>query len=363
MGHCLDEALKLRNRIAQWLMSERLPDWDLAIIVASEFHSALEALWHGWDPDHPLHNVPSAAPAREGIVRLYRTLDVMLKGLRNRYPDAVLCLFSPHGMGPNTSDLPAMALVPELMFRDAFRKPLLRAHPFSTADGDVPPLLHPESWSRSVLPYLTTGSPKASGKRWTKLRKWFAVQGKHRGSGNAGTQDLPLDWMPASHYQPFWRDMRAFALPSFYDARIRINLKGREAAGLVEMADYKSELDRVEQLIRELRDYRTNEPVTTKITRPAVDDPLGAEKSQCDLKIVWSSNVCGFIHPLLGKIGPLPMRRTGGHTGGYGLAAFANTTAKPGNHGVRSTFDLVPTLVKLLGEEKLARELNGNFLL
>jgi predicted AlkP superfamily phosphohydrolase/phosphomutase len=165
MGHCLDEALKLRNRIAQWLMSERLPDWDLAIIVVSEFHSALEALWHGWDPAHPLHNVPSAAPAREGIVRLYRTLDVMLKELRNRYPDAVLCLFSPHGMGPNTSDLPAMALVPELMFRDAFRKPLLRAHPSSAADGDVPPLLHPESWSRSVLPYLATGSPKASGKR------------------------------------------------------------------------------------------------------------------------------------------------------------------------------------------------------
>ncbi len=61
MGRTLDAALRLRSGIAQWLMAERLPDWELAIIVVSEFHSALEALWHGWDKSHPLNGLPSAA--------------------------------------------------------------------------------------------------------------------------------------------------------------------------------------------------------------------------------------------------------------------------------------------------------------
>ena len=45
------------------LCTERLPGWDLAIMVVSEFHSAIEALWHGYDPAHPLHHLPSVASA------------------------------------------------------------------------------------------------------------------------------------------------------------------------------------------------------------------------------------------------------------------------------------------------------------
>ncbi len=41
-------------------MTERLPDWDLFIAVAGEAHGAVEGLWHGIDPSHPLHGHPSA---------------------------------------------------------------------------------------------------------------------------------------------------------------------------------------------------------------------------------------------------------------------------------------------------------------
>ena len=56
-------------RAAQWLMTERLPDWDLFIAVAGEVHGTVEGLWHGVDPTHPLHLHPSAAAAQQGRPR------------------------------------------------------------------------------------------------------------------------------------------------------------------------------------------------------------------------------------------------------------------------------------------------------
>ena len=46
----------------------------------------------------------------------------------------------------------------------------------------------------------------------------------------APTATLSTDWVPASRYRSHWATMRAFALPSMYDGRIRLNLRGREPA-------------------------------------------------------------------------------------------------------------------------------------
>ena len=53
--------------MARWLLAERLPEWSLGMVVVSELHSAIEALWHGIDPDHPLHGLPSSLNARNGV--------------------------------------------------------------------------------------------------------------------------------------------------------------------------------------------------------------------------------------------------------------------------------------------------------
>ncbi len=63
MGQLLAESVAQRALAARWLLGERLPDWDLALVVVSEAHSAIEGLWHGIDPNHPLHQLPSAEPA------------------------------------------------------------------------------------------------------------------------------------------------------------------------------------------------------------------------------------------------------------------------------------------------------------
>jgi len=156
--------------------------------------------------------------------------------------------------------------------------------------------------------------------------------------------------MPASHYQPYWRAMRFFALPSFYDGRIRINLVGREHDGKVLLADYALVCQEVEDLIRACRDSVTGEAVVDYIEHCGGSDPRTLGPSESDLVVVWRGTASGFDHPVLGRVGPVPFRRTGGHTGPFGMAYVSGEGVAPGDFGVRSSFDVVPTIIDLLGE-------------
>src|SRR5262249_43006738 len=124
-----------------------------------------------------------------------------------------------------------------------------------------------------------------------------------------------IDWMPAARYQHHWRSMRAFALPSFYDGRIRINLVGRERHGGIPVAKYKALCDEIEALLLECRDPSTGEPMVDYIERAEARDPLTLGPTESDLVVVWKGVSCALDHPRLGRVGPVPFRRTGGHTG------------------------------------------------
>jgi hypothetical protein len=141
--------------------------------------------------------------------------------------------------------------------------------------------------------------------------------------------------------------MRFFALPSFSDGRVRINLAGREREGIILPGDYDTVCDEIESLLTECRDLRTGEPVVDQIDRYR-GDPLKLGPTESDLVIVWRGATLGFEHPRLGRIGPLPYRRTGGHTGPYGVAYFAGEGIAAADYGVASSFDVVPTITELL---------------
>ncbi|MBZ5677647.1 MAG: hypothetical protein LAP61_25670 [Acidobacteriia bacterium] len=78
--------------------------------------------------------------------------------------------------------------------------------------------------------------------------------------------------------------------------------------------------------------------------------------------IVWSGAALGLSHPTWGPIGPLPFRRPGGHSGPYGMAYVAGDNVTAGDYAVRNSFDVVPTIVELLGEQ-LPAGLSGRSLL
>lgn len=357
MADALIHATRLRRDIALWLFSERLPDWELCVVVVSEFHSAAEALWHGIDPEHPLHDLPSAPAAAEGLRGVYVAADKMIGDLVSAFPDATVVAFNLHGMGPNDSDVGSMLLLAELMYRYSFGKPNLREENWRVNPRGIPLFDEHQRWDDDFGALLREHPPLVA-RVVDRARR--VMRGEHSDIAQPG--DLPVTWMPATKYSAFWRSMRAFALPSFYDGRIRINLKGREAAGKVAPGDYARFCIELETILRECRDVISGRPAVRGIERFRGSDPLRLDATDADLIVLWNGPVLGVVHPTLGKVGPYPYRRTGGHTGPAGMAYFAGDGISPGDHGTASAFDVVPTVIELLGERRPAR-LSGRSLL
>jgi len=344
MGSALAAGVDRRANAAHWLLTERLPDWDLALVGVSEPHSVIEGLWHGIDPDHPLRHHASAAPARAGVISVYRAVDRLIGKLAAAVPDAQIVVFAMGGMGTNRSDVASMLLLPELMYRQAFGAKLFRQPPEWTLSADGYPALSlgANSWGGRI------------GERFPKVLQ--------RSSGTGDPARRSTSSIPATTYQSFWRSMPAFALPSFYDGRIRVNLIGREAQGIVSVEDYGRVLSGVESLIRACIDPATGESAVDFVEYPAPRDPREAASTQADLHVIWKGPAMCLQHPSLGRVGPVPFRRTGGHTGLHGMAYVRAGDVMAGDKGIRSAFDVVPTIIELLGLEQ-DRSLSGASLL
>jgi len=352
MGASLVRATEMRMEATLWLLKERCPDWDLAIVGGGELHSAAESLWHGWDAAHPLHRAPSAPAARAGFIAAYEAADRMIGRFADTFADAAVIVCAMHGMGPNTSDVPSMALLPELLFRWQFSHALQQGRPeWSAAPDGVPMLGENDTWWPGVCEQSFL-QPEAWPRRLRKRATLERAMGKPWPVDGTDAACLSIEPIAATWYRPFWPAMRAFALPSYYDGRIRVNLAGREAQGRVPRWAYGLVLNSLERLLRATRDITTGAPVVRSIERPARRDPMALEETSADMIVVWNGAHLGFTHRRLGRIGPLPYQRPGGHTGGHGVAYLAGCGLAPGERGVRSSFDVVPTVFDLLGEAK-----------
>lgn len=337
MAEALPRALEVRTDHILWLFGERLPDWELGIVAASEYHSAIEAMWHGIDPSHPLHGLPSSAAARDGIERVYEAGDAMIARLMERFSDADFVVFAMHGMGPNHADAIGMLLLPELLHRHYIGETRLGDPVWQTLPDGTPIITSDLSWEQEVGRIMD-----ASVRDRSLLAR---INGRLRRAIQA--DEPSLDWMLATRYQRFWPRMPAFSLPSYYDGQIRLNIKGREAKGIIAPENFDAVCDEVETLLRECRNALTGAPVVQAIER--FDRPMQRGPFQADMMIEWSGAVLGLTHPRLGRIGPVPYRRTGGHTGKTGVAWFHGNGISPGSFGTRSAFDVVPTAIDMLG--------------
>ncbi|HXU22342.1 MAG TPA: alkaline phosphatase family protein [Verrucomicrobiae bacterium] len=342
-GEALVRAIELRTRAALWLLRDRLPEWDLGIVVISESHSAIEPLWHGVDPAHPLHFVESAPFAAAAMHSIYEAIDRSIGDLRQAFPDATLLAVAMHGMGANDADVAAMALLPEILYRSSFGSPYMRAVRTSGSLPDGTPLLNESDiWDNVML----QAAPKSARFRHRLARRLSRVTGVKLGVAAPSN----LDWMPATRYAPFWHRMPAFALPSYYDGRIRINVAGRESRGIVRADQYAGVCSKTIEMLNQCTNLLTGEKVISGIYCPK-EDPMKVGPTEADLYIVWESAPLGLRHPRLGSIGPVPYRRTGGHTGEYGFLFVEGFGVVPGDRGIASSFDVVPTVLDLLGEK------------
>jgi len=359
MGEHLVAGVDARREAAGWLLAERLPDWELAIVVVAELHSAIEGLWHGVDADHPLHSHPSAPAAGEALRAIHVAVDRLVGDLTRRLQPDVVVVFSMGGMGPNHADVQSMVLLPELLHRWNGGAPALVVPAEWSADPTCVPGLEggPTAWSPEWFRKRTIGTARPA-ERISKVAAERLPQSlvrairarRHHNAPHARTRPgfLPLGWQPATWYRHRWPSMEAFAIPSYYDGRIRLNLRGREADGIVDVADYDAVCDRLITMLGQCVDPRTGRPSVAAIERLGAVDPMAVGSSGCDLAVIWNGADNAIVHPDLGLVGPVPFRRTGGHTGRYGSLLLVGEGVRVGDAGIASAFDVAPTLLDLI---------------
>jgi predicted AlkP superfamily phosphohydrolase/phosphomutase len=357
----------------EWLLG-RDPSYDLVLATMSESHSGGHHLWHGVDERHPLAATPAGELAARHVEAIYRTLDECVgRFVELAGPDATVVVFALHGMQSNGNDLPSMVLLPELLHRRQFGREVLRA-PDAEAwrAAGMPPITPAadEPWIGYMAERFADGPVDAARNLAKRSLPRPVLDRARRAVGRPAPRLGPLatpipgeddrdlsslqlgardpDYQVVWRYHRRWSSMRAFALPTFSDGHVRINVRGRERDGIVDPDDFDAACDEVIDLVAACRDPRTGEPVLADAIRMrARPDQPGAA---ADLVLMWSGTADAFEHPELGTVGPFPYCRTGEHSSA-GFALVAGPGIVPDDLGRRGAADLTPTILGLLGRD------------
>jgi hypothetical protein len=367
LGDALADGARRRIEIAGWLR-RRFPDWNLLLVGMSEAHAAGENFGHTLDEAHPLASTPMGTFAWQKLAEVFRALDDAVGRFAATLPrDTALLVFALHGMTINDADLPSQVLLPELLYRVQRGQSRLRdLDQQKWRRAGCPPVVPTSAltWKQHMDSRWRGARPGRS--RFRRLARRFlpnavldararhmerrsrAVSGESADTDETDRGHRKPDGSVPSWYRESWPELGAFALPTFSDARVRINLQGRERDGVIPLDEYARFCSQVEAWARSSRDARTGRPAVEEVCSIGADDPLDPEGPDADLIIRWAPGVDAIVHPDVGVIGPYPFRRTGGHTP-HGFAWLSGPGVEPGEYGERLAQDVPPTILSLLG--------------
>lgn len=365
----LNASISTRSKICQDLLTQ--DDWDLFLTVFGESHTASHDFWHLSQSDNPLYSYKSD-PSDDPLLNAFEAMDQAIGDIVQAAPDnANIVLFSVHGMGNNVTDMYSMAFLPEVLYRYSF--PGKYGIAKGNLGGKCPPVqVNPKrkSWSGEVWQQRYDPNPIKRG-----LMPWIPSKFDDYLKGGPTPalaspytlrkQGAALNWMPAMWYSPLWSQMKAFALPAFAAGHIRLNLKDREAQGIVNVADYDSVCDEITQLLYQLKHGRTGQPIVKDVLKTRTQaNALSAQSNlpDADLVVIWHEQPSDVIDsPDLGRIGPMTYYRSGGHrSAGFLLAKGPNIKAGSTIDHARAV-DIGPTIRELMGASPLP-QCDGNSL-
>ncbi len=372
LSRVLIEGTRRRMEVAAWLLG-RQPGWRLFATGASELHAMLHHTQHAFDPHHPLHGDRNVPRLRAATLAVAAAVDGALGAFVRSLPTGttpIVCAV--HGMRSNSTDVGGDVILPELLAR--------------TETGRARFQQRPSLWAvrgkRPIVPTGRLGGGAEMGRTFATSRRLrlvrlltmsdTAIELKRtvrRLASRPNPDPFPSldDWpvpaespidavqperpvmnLGAAWLQPWWREMRWFALPSFSDGHIRINLQGRESSGRVALDDYGAACDEIESLVCAMRDARTGAPVVAQVLRPRADDPIASSGPAADVIVKWTDTPFdAIVLPGIGRIGPFPFQRTGQHSS----TGFALVGSEPGAAPLpgRPVQDLVRTACELAG--------------
>lgn len=355
----LTEGLKVEIRRRSAICRDLLQreEWELFLTVFGETHAAGHYFWHLSQPDHPLYE---HYRNRDGdpLLEIVKAIDQAIGEILAEAPEGVrTIIFSAHGMESNSMDLPSMLFLPELMYRFSFPgKCAMAAGKLGAAPP--PPIINPKKWGWLGAVWELKHDTNLLRRSIRKIVPTPRVfQYLEKAFGPAFTPALYRDGGPVAYQQPAmwyrlqWPDMKAFALPSYSEGYIRINLKGREAKGIVDPADYDVVCDEITQHLLELKDARTRKPHVKKVVRSRQtatdDDP---KLPDADLIVIWHSVVTDIVDsPAYGRIGPVPYHRSGSHVNRGFLMAAGSGIPADSELTDGHALDLAPTILEMMG--------------
>lgn len=369
LQHSLETGIGRRAEICQDLIQQE--PWDLFLTIFGESHAGGHYFWHLSEPEHPLY--PLVAHADDDpLLGTFQAIDKAVGDIVSKAPEnANVVVFAAHGMGSNVMDLPSMVFLPEFLYRWNFPGHYgLGWNP----TGNIP--AKPMSGPRTKRGWLgSTWSLKYDTNPAKRLLRKVLPTKIFDGLFNAiaplplpgeSTTDSPpellspfrlmeegqrLYYQPATWYRDAWPQMKAFALPSFSEGYIRINLKGREPQGTVDASEYDQVCEELIAELNQLKDARSGVPMVQKVIRTR-SNPLDTDPKlpDADIVIMWQEEETTdvVVNPTVGHIGPIPYLRTGSHrSDGFVIAqgqSFEPGAVLPPGHSL----DLAPTFLDLM---------------
>lgn len=285
---CLEGARR-RGDLATRLL-ENVPA-PLSIVVFTEVHHVAHHLWHTVAPSHPLYaddRFRRAGGIEPTLVDVHREVDRQVgRVIEAAGPETATVVFSLHGMAPGPG-------IPTIL------APLL------TELGLAPPARWGGlSWRDRGLAAF------ASAKRRVPRRVRSVYD---RVVSQRARQRLAQPTIVPPHD---WSRTRVFALPTDQHGTVRVNLRGREARGVVPGSEYDAVCDELEHVLRTAA-TPDGEPIVEDVVRPAREANAPPE-SLPDLIVHWSD--AAHADPLRATAGgadieshPIRLDLTGRHT-------------------------------------------------
>jgi predicted AlkP superfamily phosphohydrolase/phosphomutase len=246
--------LRIRTDAALRLL-ERYPT-EYALINITELHRAGHWLWHTVEPEHShFHALPDAVRSVPvSLADLYREADRQIGRLIDAAgPDTEVFVFSALGMEPSNG---VPAFLPDVLAGTGWA-----AHP----------PLRRASLSRRALAGVKAHTPLRLKRAWHNRMPYGLT--------------LRLAELVPEHD---WAATRAFVIPSEQHGWIRVNLQGRESAGIVPVGDFDRTIDQLEEMLRALRSP-SGEPLVADVKR------TGANNLLPDVIVHWAPAAHGNV--------------------------------------------------------------------
>jgi predicted AlkP superfamily phosphohydrolase/phosphomutase len=305
-------------------------NWDLAVCGYTEAHCAGHHFFHFHNNEHYAHDRSAPEPLKSGLLDVYRGIDKSLSEVMDAAgSDATVLLFAPQGMQDFTG---GFQMLPEILARLGLASDNGKA-------GKANLVRHAQNLVKTLAPK----SLVAPLRRLTKLGVVSRLQ------ADAGCM---LD--------PFTSpNTKAATVPNNRIGAIRLNLKGREPFGAVDMSEKGALIDEIRRELMALRHPKSGETIVKSIQ--TAEEAFGREHHPDvpDLVVEFRTDVGPIeecVSPRVGHIrvpfGKMLNRRTGDHTTNARLWAMGKGIESGATHGQSDILDIGPTTLALLKANK-----------